>query len=744
MEIKSSLLNSEDFKFVKESLIYVSEQDGKEKFRVKMLEYINDSADNDEDEFFFDMLDHVRFLDPTSNAVAYTTPDTLIYLNAPKDHENVRIWDFVYDHECMHQIWDTFGVGDKIQKEGIEYNHYVLNIASDCVINDYLIYYRKKTPYPNGITPEYLKDTYGIDYDRKKDTQFTLYIKLLEKAKELEKDKNLQDQCKEFDGTIKPKSINKQNGGGGGPQGGGQNHSKDYIKGWTDAIQDTLDKKIDPLKDKPKNTGNKEYDQGYSDAIDKIKEGLENGVTMGSSSGGGNAPKSDLPEIPWEKEPDGPQKTSSGSGSSGNSGNSKDNKNSDDSNKDPDEKAQDAADKAKEAAAQAQSAANKAKEDANKSDSSGDSGEGSDTDDKNGSGKSDKDKQQAAKDAQDAANKAKAAAKKAQDAADKAKDAMSKGDKKGAEKAAKEAQNAADEAQQAANEANKGNQDGNSQNSKGNGKGGTGNGGALMETEEDLKKIRESGKQIIEKYRNKISGSIGNFIKQCTMSVNLKKSGLMTDGTRKGASVAWNQQMNTYIKAYVKNKVFQKQREFKRTYQKVKRGSGFVEYGSPIQRGKKLKNDKLLINVAFYVDRSGSMGSAIDNVFKALYYIAEALKKQFGKEKVVSDVEFRIYAFDTSIQEIAYGKKATASGGTMPFHQLLKNIGEKTKDYLINVILTDAEFDINSTEVDRFIKDIDGCILFVTNTENGTMKKLSEKYKTQLFYIKADSNFTIG
>ena len=74
----------------------------------------------------------------------------------------------------------------------------------------------------------------------------------------------------------------------------------------------------------------------------------------------------------------------------------------------------------------------------------------------------------------------------------------------------------------------------------------------------------------------------------------------------------------------------------------------------------------------------------------------------------------------------------------------VKGIGEKTKDYLINVILTDAEFDINSTEVDRFIKDIDGCILFVTNTENSTMKKLSEKYKTQLFYIKADSNFTIG
>ena len=743
MEIKSSLVNSEDFKFVKQSLIYVSEQDGKGQFRVKMLEYINDTADNEEDEFFFDMLDHVRFLDPNSDDVAYTTPDTLIYLNAPKDYENVRIWDFVYDHECMHQAWDTFNVGEKIKKEGIEYNHYVLNIASDCVINDYLIYYRKKTPFPNGITPEYLKDNYGIDYDRKKDTQFTLYLKLLEKAKELEKDKTLQDQCKEFEGTIKPKSINKQNGGGNGPQGGGQNHSKDYIKGWTDAIQDTLDKKIDPLKDKPKNTGNKEYDQGYSDAIDTIKKGLEDGVTMGSSSGGGNAPQSDLPEIPWEKD----QQDSQPSGGSGD-GNSNDSQSSDssdsnsdsDSNKDPDEKAQDAANEAKEAASKAQAAANKAKEDAKKSGS--DAGDDKDKQDGQGSGK---DKQQAAKDAQDAADKAKKAAQKAQDAADKAKDAMSKGDKEGAEKAAKDAKDAAEEAKQAANEANKGN-DSNSQNSKskGNGKPGTGSGGALMETEEDLKKIRESGKKIIEKYRNKISGVFGNFIKQCTMSVNLKKSGLMTDGTRKGASVAWNQQMNSYIKAYVKNKVFQKQREFKRTYQKVKRGSGFVEYGSPIQRGKKLKNDKLLINVAFYVDRSGSMGSAIDNVFKALYYIAEALKKQFGKEKVVSDVEFKIYAFDTGIQEIAYGKKAQSGGGTMSFDELLKNVGEKTKDYLINVILTDAEFNINTTEVDRFIKDIDGCILFVTNTENNTMKKLSEKYKTQLFYVKADSSFTIG
>ena len=38
--IKSSLINDPEFKWVKESLIAASEKDGKDKFRVKCLEYI--------------------------------------------------------------------------------------------------------------------------------------------------------------------------------------------------------------------------------------------------------------------------------------------------------------------------------------------------------------------------------------------------------------------------------------------------------------------------------------------------------------------------------------------------------------------------------------------------------------------------------------------------------------------------------------------------------------------------------
>ena len=159
IEIRSSLINDPDFKYLKNSLIEVSEIDHKDKFRVKVIEYINDSSSESDDMFFYDMLEFVRFLKPSSDAVAYTTPDRLIFLNCPNKTvgENIRQWDFVYDHECLHQLWDTFGVAERIKEEYGSYDHNLLNIASDCVINDYLYYYRKKDRPNDLITPEYIE-----------------------------------------------------------------------------------------------------------------------------------------------------------------------------------------------------------------------------------------------------------------------------------------------------------------------------------------------------------------------------------------------------------------------------------------------------------------------------------------------------------------------------------------------------------------------------------------------------------
>lgn len=565
MEIKSSLLNDKDFAEVKRSLIEVSEIDGKETFRVKMLEYINETADNSNDMFFYDMLEFVRFLKPDDDSVAYTTPEKLIFMNAPgKIGESRKQWDFVYCHECLHQLWDTFRVGDKLKKEGIEYNHQLLNIASDCIINDYLAYYRKKESPTDLITPEFLKEKFNVDYDRKHDTQYTLYLKLLEKKDEMKNDKELQDMLDKMgDGDDQ-----EQNQQGGGSSSSSSKKSKSSKSSSSD------------------DSGDSSGSEGKEDKDSKEKGSEKSGKS-----------KSD------GKEGDSGKKDEDGDKNGGESG--------------------------KEAS----------------SEKSSESGHGS------GKGKS------------------------------------------------------------------------------------------HQESDADIDEITKKANDIIEKYKKKISGDFGDFIKKCKSSLELSKSGL--GGNSQRGTASWNEKMNINANAFVKKKLFQKKRQYESTYTRVKRGSGFVEYGKPIEQGRRIKENKFTINAAFYIDRSGSMGGSIDNVFNACYTIAESLKKQFGKDRIVEDVTFKIYAFNMEMKEIKFGKKCNAEGGTMSFHDILKFMSEHTKEYMINVIITDAQFDVNEGEVKKFIKETDGMIQFITNTETQEMKQLAKQYSDKLYYILADREFKI-
>lgn len=622
MEIKSSLLNTKELKLLKDSLIAASEVDGKENFRVRLIEYIDDTADNEEDEFFYDMMEFCRFLKPDPETTAYTTPDHIIYLNAPGVFgEKAREWDFIYCHECLHQLWETFAVEDQIKKNGIKFDHYVLNVASDCVINDYLSAIRKKTAPPNGITPEYLKETYGVEYDRKVDTQFTLYLKLLEVAEKLRKDKKCQDA--QDDGS---------NGGDGptgdGPQGGG-----------------------DPNK-KPKNGKD------------------------GSSQGG--------------KQSDANDNTAEG--------------------------AQKSADEAKKAADKAQQNA--------------DSGKGSQKD----------------------ADAAKDAAKEAQDAADRAKDAANKGDKEGEAKAAKEAKDAADKAKKLAGEDDTDRTDGNGKGSEDEAPGSKGQGNDSPEgvgisgelTEEEKAQIKAKAEGVIKRYKDKITGVFGDFVKKCRNSVKCDPNGL-ANNTRKGKG-AWNKQMDVAINAYVKKNLDKKRRQFEQTYKRVKRGSGIVKMGTPIIPGKRIKDDKMPINIAYYIDRSGSMEACIDEVFKAAFKISEALNQRFRKDKLVKSIDFRTFVFNTYMDEIKFGQTTYASGGTMGLDQILEFINKNTKNVLINIIITDAGFTVNEKEIKNFLKTgVDGLVIFITNTENEEVKKIADEpeFKTKLIYILADANFDV-
>ena len=596
--INSSLLNSDDFKHVKKSIEEVSVIDHKENFRVNLIEYINDSSTNNDDMFFYDMLEFVNFLKPGSDAIAFTTPEKLIYMNAPNDHigEKYRQWEFVYDHECLHQLWETFEVQAQIEKEDGKYDHQLLNVASDCVINDYLYFIRKKERPDNLITPEILEKEFGVHYDRKIDTQYTLYRKL-EKA--IQENEDLKDKAEQYGGGDGQEQQNQQGQQGQQGNNGGQGNQQSQ-------------------------------DNGQGGKGDK-KDGQQG---QGGNQGGENGQKGDQ------------------QGQSGSQGGKGD----------------------KEGDQQGQSGSQ--------------GGEG--------------DKE---------------------------------GDQQG------------QDGSQGGEGGQKGSQQGQGNKQQGNNSGreaGTETGGTPTESDQDIKELAKRAKAIIDRYKDKISGDLGAFIAKCKASKAMKDEGLATKTLGRGAQ-SWNEKMNGEITAYVKNRVFQKKREMETTYTRVKRGSGVVKFGQPITPGKRIKEQKLIINTAFYIDRSGSMGGSIDNAFDALYIIVESLKKQFGKDKVVEDVTSKIIAFDTEFYEIKFGKRCDALGGTMSLDELINGIREKTNDCMINVIITDAGFGgANESNIAKLLDDIDGILLFITNQQEPQIEAIAKRHKEKMTYIFADSDFKLS
>ena len=178
----------------------------------------------------------------------------------------------------------------------------------------------------------------------------------------------------------------------------------------------------------------------------------------------------------------------------------------------------------------------------------------------------------------------------------------------------------------------------------------------------------------------------------------------------------------------------------------MNRRQGVINYGDPLKKGKRVKKNGMTINIAFYIDRSGSMsGEPIVNVFKAAYTMTESIKRMFKAEKVVDEIAFKIFTFDDVIEEIPFGKTVQARGGNVPFHDIMNYINNHTNDFLINIIITDAQFEFNEDKMKKFIKDQEGLILFITNIDNADIKNIAKQtdFSTKINYILADRDFTV-
>lgn len=466
-------------------------------FRYDFTKYIDKSAKLNGYRFFWEMLPMLRFV-KDNIAPGYTNAKKEIYLNIPwKNIETKKLkWLFIYYHECLHQLFDTFKVEERIKKEkNLKFNHDVLNVASDCVINEHLHSYCNM-PYPSDklITPEYLKENFGVEYDKRKDTQFDLYVKLIDKVKEIENDpvvQQMRDGALESDAEIK---------GGQQPKTNKIPTSDDWKRGSKEArkaANDILEKysklagkkpgeklskeetiellknalpEIEALMNNPITVmdsyimasnefikiyekqekfkdGMKTYEEGWSYAINDVVNQvsqmigqLEKGETGG---GEGTPPPPDdaeqvqyVPENdPTEEQPflpkvNQPGSSSISSGDDSDDSDSNDNQDNDESEKDPSEMTSEEA--AQSAKSSAQTAQKEASQARQKANDMKQNSDGSNSDEI----------EQAEQNAQDAED----AAQRAQDAADKAQEAAENGDTGTAQE---EAQNAKDAAREA-------------------------------------------------------------------------------------------------------------------------------------------------------------------------------------------------------------------------------------------------------------------------------------------------------
>ena len=258
-------------------------------------------------------------------------------------------------------------------------------------------------------------------------------------------------------------------------------------------------------------------------------------------------------------------------------------------------------------------------------------------------------------------------------------------------------------------------------------------------------------KETQNQYKNSLGGKLGDFLGKCKVAkkhiadLNGVDNGLVAH-TTSGGSRNWNKKFNSTINQYVSQKVHNASVKFKKSWSRQKRGSGPIEFGKPLAQGKEKERDGISINMAFYVDTSGSMmGDPIKNCCKAVNAIANNIDKHYIKNPVVAGTSYTAYSFDTHFHKETMPLDIPArSANNIDLDELLAGMQEKTQTSMINVILTDAEFPVPVEKCISLVKKFPGLLVFVINNtgHHNDYKEIEKKCKN-FIYIEADDEFAI-
>ena len=277
--------------------------------------------------------------------------------------------------------------------------------------------------------------------------------------------------------------------------------------------------------------------------------------------------------------------------------------------------------------------------------------------------------------------------------------------------------------------------------------GGHGSDGSLHTTFEDEPFDQEAAKRakaLVEKFKNKMNGPLAEFVKKCKKSADLWQPTDVKINSYSGKE--WDQKLNNLIQADIRNRIWQHQRKFKRSYYKFKKRD-IDNTSDVINPGRKILKDQMSIKFAFYIDVSGSMNDCISDLIDYVNRLCDVIEKRYGKDETIAGMTFEFRGFDDYIHSMKrHQKVVNASGqGTMSMEELCNHVQKLSKDATFNIIFTDCEFsNIDENKMRDFFKSMDDTLFFVSCEKNATVEKLAKEFKTKIFFIYSDNNFKIS
>lgn len=229
-------------------------------------------------------------------------------------------------------------------------------------------------------------------------------------------------------------------------------------------------------------------------------------------------------------------------------------------------------------------------------------------------------------------------------------------------------------------------------------------------------------------------------MRKCKTSTTEEKHEGVVVRQRRGA--AWNKALDRKMDTFIYQQVIATQREVEQTYHRLKRGTRPVKMGEPLNPGVKIKDDKLNITVAFYIDRSGSMGDqSVGRCFSLAYQLSDKIRKNYSSEKVVGEIGFRYFAFNDYMKEIPKGQTVSCDGCTMSLKDILSFVEENTSTDLVNIIITDAEFTIEKQPVVQLVKKMPGMFFLIANQPKPECEDIERTLKGKFVYLQAGSDW---